>query len=60
MKCPKCRGMMVMQSFFNHSLNYEGWKCLNCGKVIERKKNTIKTDMFSVFYQRQKIKDGGS
>ncbi len=60
MKCPKCTGMMVMQSFFNQSVNFEGWKCLNCGNVIEKKKVTIKTDIFGVFYQRQKIKDENS
>jgi len=60
MKCPKCDGMMIMQSFFNHSVNFEGWKCLNCGKVIEKKKTTIKSDAFSIFYQRQKIKDEGN
>lgn len=52
--------MMVMQSFFNQSVNFEGWKCLNCGNVIEKKKTTIKTDAFSIFYQRQKIKDEGN
>lgn len=52
--------MMVMQSFFNQSINFEGWKCLNCGNVIERKKNAIKTDAFGIFYQRQKIKDEGN
>ena len=60
MKCPKCTGMMVMQSFFNQSVNFEGWKCLNCGNVIEKKKVTIKTDVFGVFYQRQKNKDENS
>jgi len=49
--------MMVMQSFFNQSVNFEGWKCLNCGNVIEKKKATIKTDVFGAFYQRQKVKD---
>lgn len=60
MKCPKCTGMMVMQSFFNQSINFEGWKCLNCGKIVEKKKHTIKTDAFSIFYQRQRIKDEGN
>jgi len=49
---------MIMQSFFNHFINFEGWKCLNCGKIIEKKENTIKDDVFSIFYQRQKNKDG--
>ena len=36
-ECKKCGGLMVLQSFFDHFLNFEGWKCLNCGKVIVRK-----------------------
>ncbi|MCB9492972.1 MAG: hypothetical protein H6679_01735 [Epsilonproteobacteria bacterium] len=56
MKCPKCAGLMVMQSFFDHFINFEGWKCLNCGKIFEKRDNAIKDDAFSVFYQRQKIK----
>ena len=47
---------MVMQSFFDHFINFEGCKCLNCGKVIERRENSIKDDAFSIFYQRQKLK----
>lgn len=56
MWCPKCKGLMVMQSFFDHFINFEGWKCLNCGKIIEKRENTIKDDAFSIFYQRQKLK----
>ena len=56
MKCPKCGGLMVMQSFFDHFINFEGWKCLNCGKIIEKKESTIKDNAFSIFYQKQKIK----
>ena len=59
MKCPKCKGLMISQSFFNHFINFEGWKCLNCGKIIEKKENTIKDDVFSIFYQREKSKDHG-
>ena len=59
MKCPKCQGLMVLQAFFNHFINFEGWKCLNCGKVVEKKENTLKDNAFSIFYQRQKTKDQG-
>ena len=59
MKCPKCDGLMISQFFFNHFINFEGWRCLNCGKVIEKKENTINDDVFSIFYQRQKAKDSG-
>ena len=37
MKCKKCDGLLVLQTFFDHSLNFEGWKCLNCGKIILKK-----------------------
>ena len=45
---------MVEQSFFDHFINFDGWKCLNCGKVITRKEKTIEFDAFSLFYQQQK------
>jgi len=57
MKCKKCDGLMVMQSFFDHFLNFEGWKCLNCGKVVVKKEKTIEYDSFSIFYQQQKCKN---
>jgi len=57
MKCKKCGGLMVLQSFFDHFLNFEGWKCLNCGKIIVRKEKTIEYDSFSIFYQQNKCKN---
>lgn len=57
MKCKKCDGLMVLQSFFDHFLNFEGWKCLNCGKIIVKKEKTIEYDSFSIFYQQQKCKN---
>jgi hypothetical protein len=47
---------MVLQSFFDHFINFSAWKCINCGKIIEKRENTIKDDVFSLFYQRQKLK----
>ncbi len=57
MICPKCQGLMVCQNFSNRSLNFEGWKCVNCGKIIEKKENSIKDNVFTIFYQREKIKN---
>ncbi len=48
---------MVVQDFFNHFINFEGWKCVNCGNVVEKKENNIKESVFGAFYQRQKNKD---
>jgi hypothetical protein len=45
---------MVLQSFFDQFLNFEGWKCLNCGKIIAIKEKALEIDAFSVFYQQQK------
>lgn len=57
MKCKKCNGLLVLQTFFDHFFNYQGWKCLNCGKVIIKKEQTIEADVFSLFYQQQKYKN---
>jgi len=57
MKCRKCSGLMVQQLFFDHFLNFEGWKCLNCGKIISKKEKIIEFDAFSLFYQQQKCKN---
>ncbi|MBA3751631.1 hypothetical protein H0X06_02405 [Candidatus Dependentiae bacterium] len=54
MKCTKCSGLMIMQSFFDHFLNFEGWKCLNCGKIIAKKEKPMEFDAFSIFYQQQR------
>ena len=47
---------MVLQTFFDHFLNFNGWKCINCGKIIIKKEKTIVFDTFSIFYQQQKNK----
>jgi len=47
---------MIQQSFFDHFLNFEGWKCLNCGKVSLKKENTLEHDHFGIFLQQQKHK----
>lgn len=56
MKCRKCSGLMIQQSFFDHFLNFEGWKCLNCGKVSLKKEKTLEFDHFGIFLQQQKYK----
>jgi ssDNA-binding Zn-finger/Zn-ribbon topoisomerase 1 len=59
MKCKKCGGLMVLQSFFDHFINFDGWKCLNCGRVALRKEKTIEFDAFSLFYQQQRCRSRG-
>ena len=48
---------MVLQSFFDHFLNFDGWKCLNCGKVVPKKEKTLEFDAFGTFYRQQKCKN---
>jgi hypothetical protein len=57
MKCQKCEGLLILQSFFDNPLNFEGWKCLNCGKIVLKKEKPIEYDSFSLFYQQQKSKN---
>ncbi|MFZ5953694.1 MAG: hypothetical protein ACOYT8_01190 [Candidatus Dependentiae bacterium] len=57
MKCKRCGGLMVLQSFFDHFLNFDGWKCLNCGKVVLKKDKSIEFDTFSIYYQQQKCRN---
>lgn len=54
MNCSKCDGLMILQSFFDHFLNFNAWKCINCGRVVTKKEKTIESDAFSMFYQQQK------
>ena len=56
MECKKCSGLMVQQAFFDQLLNFDGWKCLNCGRIIARKEKIIEADAFSLFYRQQKCK----
>ncbi len=37
MKCPKCGGLMVYQRFDNNSMTFYGWKCLNCGSIVDKR-----------------------
>lgn len=38
MKCPKCKGAMVYETFTNQdnlAWHYDGWRCLYCGEVLD-------------------------
>ena len=38
MKCPKCKGDMVYETFTNQdnlAWHYDGWRCLYCGEVLD-------------------------
>ena len=36
MKCPKCDGFMYIERFLDYALVFYGWKCANCGSIIDR------------------------
>ena len=35
MKCQKCGGLMVFQTFYQISESFNGWRCINCGEIID-------------------------
>jgi len=36
MKCQKCGGLMVSQRFSDYFITFYGWKCLNCGSIVDK------------------------
>ena len=36
MKCSKCGGLMVSQRFADFFITFYGWKCLNCGSIVDK------------------------
>ena len=35
MRCPRCDGLMVRETYYGHCETHEGWKCISCGEVID-------------------------
>ncbi len=56
MKCPRCEGLMIMQSFMQNLSDCEAWRCINCGNVIAKREKILEFDSFSMFYHQQKTK----
>lgn len=56
MKCPRCEGLMVIQSFMQSLSGGQAWKCINCGNVLAKKEKTLEYDSFSMFYHQEKTK----
>ena len=45
MKCDKCGGMMVYESFPSQEVeDFSGWRCISCGEIVDEVilKNRIK------------------
>ena len=41
MQCPRCRGLMVPDQFFDlindgGYWTFDGWRCLCCGNILDR------------------------
>ncbi|MGC9519724.1 MAG: hypothetical protein ACP5FP_08710 [Desulfuromonadaceae bacterium] len=35
MKCPKCKGRMYTEKYFDYVRSYQGWKCSCCGEMLD-------------------------
>ncbi|MCL2761457.1 MAG: hypothetical protein FWD70_07415 [Desulfuromonadales bacterium] len=35
MDCPKCRGKMSHEKFYDFVRSFDAWKCTCCGEVID-------------------------
>jgi len=35
MTCPKCRGRMYSEKFYDFVRAFSGWKCACCGEVLD-------------------------
>lgn len=36
MKCPKCKGRMHSETYYNFVRSYDAWKCTSCGEMIDQ------------------------
>jgi transposase-like protein len=36
MKCPKCKGRMQAETYYNFVRSYEAWRCTSCGEIIDQ------------------------
>lgn len=35
MRCPKCKGRMYSEKFYDFVRSFDAWKCTSCGDVID-------------------------
>ena len=35
MKCPKCRGRMYAEKYYDFVRSFDAWKCCSCGEVVD-------------------------
>jgi NAD-dependent SIR2 family protein deacetylase len=35
MKCPRCKGKMFAEKFYDFVRSYNAWKCCSCGEMLD-------------------------
>jgi hypothetical protein len=35
MKCPKCKGKMYAEKFYDYVRAFDAWKCFCCGEITD-------------------------
>jgi transposase-like protein len=35
MKCPKCKGRMLTEKYYDFVRSFDAWKCTCCGEVLD-------------------------
>lgn len=35
MRCPRCHGLMAYERFMNKLEFFLGWRCVNCGEIVD-------------------------
>jgi hypothetical protein len=35
MQCPKCRGRMLSEKYYDFVRSFDAWKCVCCGELID-------------------------
>jgi transposase-like protein len=35
MQCPKCKGLMFSEKYFDYVRSFYAWKCTGCGELLD-------------------------
>jgi hypothetical protein len=35
MRCPRCKGIMAYEKFLSNFDRFYGWRCVQCGEIID-------------------------
>ncbi len=36
MRCYRCGGLMIYETFYGDCEHFLGWKCISCGEIVDR------------------------